>query len=190
MDFQRPSAPWFLLKHSISCHLSIICPRAGIQSPCTVRNTIRLIAAMSDRRSAAADITQTQQSGHQCRENENAPLVLKRKRRLRAEGRGPFLFLHEAHSLFAVYQNTGCTVWFLFPCNYLVPIQTSCGLCGWDPVSYGATWPWKECMCHVAEEPASLTSSCSLHPQKHTEDTRPAKARRRKYLRKSIIYID
>lgn len=137
----------FCWNTTCGCRLSIISLGAAVQSPCSVY-TISLIVAMSDRRSAAADISQAQQARHHRGESENASLILKRKRLWRKR-EGSIFFL--AHSLFAVYQNTGCTVWFLFPCNYLVPIQTSCGLCGWDPVSSGATWPWKECVSRCWE---------------------------------------
>lgn len=126
----------FCINTTCGRHLSIISRRKAAQSLCSVY-TIRLIAQMSDRRSAAAEITQTKQSGHHHRENKNAWLILKRKR----QKGGVSFFLAWGTFSFSVYQNTGCTVWFLFPCNYLVSIQTSCGLCGWDPVSSRDTWP-------------------------------------------------
>lgn len=100
--------------------MSIISPWAAVLSPCTVRNIIRLIVAMSDRRSAAADITQAQQSGHQHTKNKNASLVLKRKRRLWSEGEG-FIFIL-AWGTFSL-----CTVSeYRMHCLISVPLQLSC----------------------------------------------------------------
>lgn len=89
----------FCWNTTCGCHLSIICVRAALQPPCTVRDTIRLIVAMSDRRSAAADITQTQQSGHHHGEKKNASLVLKRKR-LWSKREGSIFFSCMRHILF------------------------------------------------------------------------------------------
>lgn len=89
--WKKQSGVWgFRRNTTYSCHLSIISLREAIQSPCSAY-TIRLIVAMSDRQSAAADIIQTQQSGHHHRDNKSASLILKRKR-LWSKGRGPFFF--------------------------------------------------------------------------------------------------
>lgn len=101
------------------CHLSIISLRSADQSPCTVRNTIRLIAPMSDRRSAAADITPTQQSGHQQGENLNASLLLKRKRRLWSRREGSF-FSYMRDILFCSVSE------YRMHCLISVPLQLSC----------------------------------------------------------------
>ncbi len=55
---------------------------------------------MSDRWSAAADIAQTQQLGHQHWENKNTSLVLKRKRRLCSKREGSIFFSCMRHILF------------------------------------------------------------------------------------------
>lgn len=64
-----------------------------------------------------------------------------------------YLFiLDEAFSPFAVYQDTGCSVWFQFSFNCRVSVQAFCGLWGWYPVSSWVNWAWKECLCHADEE--------------------------------------
>lgn len=101
------------------CCLSIIFPREAVQSPCSVY-IIRLIVPMSDRRSAAADITQTQQSRHHCRENKNASLILKRKR-LGSKREGSIFFL------FAWGRFSFCMVSeYRVHCLISVPLQLSC----------------------------------------------------------------
>lgn len=76
-----------------------------------------------------------------------------------------YFFLDEAFSHFAVYQNTGCSVWFQFSFNCRVSVQASCGLWGWYPVSGWVNWAWKECLCHADEETPFPTLSCYFHPR-------------------------
>lgn len=80
---------------------------------------------------------------------------------------GSGFLLDEANSHFAVYQNTGCSVWFQFSFNYHVSVQISCGLWGWYPVSSWVNWPWKEWLYHTDEETPFPTLSCYFHRQSH-----------------------
>lgn len=91
-----------------------------VQSPCTVRNTIRLIAPLSDRWSAAADISQTQQSGNWRGENKSASLVLKRKRRLWSKGEGSIFIIAWATFSFCHVSE------YRMHCLISVPLQLSC----------------------------------------------------------------
>lgn len=59
--------------------------------------------------------------------------------------------------LFAVYQNTGCSMDCVILTTVSSPIQTSCGLWGRYTVSPSATWPCKECLTMGRGGEGSLT---------------------------------
>lgn len=87
-----------------------------------------------------------------------------------------------------VYQTTGCTVWIRFPCNYLVPIQTSCGLCG---PRYSVSSPSHLTMKRAyvlrygvsraqGKSPITLTNSCSSPEPKGDPEERGGKKERKR----------
>lgn len=151
------NASWpFVNTLALGHRLSILCL-------CTVRDTIRLIVAMSDRRSADADMTQTQQSGCQRREMDNASLVLKRKRRLGQWGeRSIFILAWSTFSFRSVSE-------YRMLCPIPVPLELS------SPNSnlLWLMWP-RSCFqqSHLTMKRvyvsrcwgASIPDSCSLHP--------------------------
>lgn len=121
---------------------------------------------MSDRQSAAADITQAEQSRHRLRENKHAPLILKRKR-LRSKRAGSIFFTWGTFSFCMVSE-------YRMHCRISVPLQLSCPSSNllwfmWLRSYFQpAIWPWKECMCFIAKESASLTCSYSSPTGTHT----------------------
>lgn len=141
---------------------------------------------MSDRRSTAADVTQTQQSEHYHRENNNASLILKRKT-LRSKREGS-IFFHMWQIL--VFQCISIQDALSDFCSFDTILSQFNPLVVYNvEILFPAEPPDHEkSLCVTLLKSQQLLQSAALYTHRNTWRTWHQKWHWRKYLRKPIIY--